>query len=140
MKYIAEGTEERLKSELKRLQSIFNRGLGFSLVYLPNQIRCGKDGKILSGEVQGPCILIYEEREDLAMSVLYHEFIEACYIVPLMKQCYGVMKYQEKVIAMQKELIHQLLMDHKEETVDGLSIPLGKLMSGVPAEGLYQHP
>ena len=128
MKHIAEGTAERLKAELKRLQSVFGRGLGFSLVYLPDQVRYGKDGKVLSGEVQGPCILIYEEREDLAMSVLYHEFIEACYIVPLMKKCYGVMKYQETVIAMQKEEIHKLLMDHKEETVDGLSIPIARMM------------
>ena len=33
------------------------------------------------------------------------------------------------------KVIHKLLMGKKEDTVNGMSIPLGKLMSGAPVEG-----
>lgn len=121
--------KKRLQAELKKLQSMFNRGHGLSLVYLPGEIRHGENGGVLSGEVQNGIILIYEDREELAIATLHHEYIEACFIVPLMRDCYRVMQHQRKVIADKDELIHQLLMGKKEETVDALSIPISKLMA-----------
>ena len=63
--------------------------------------------------MQGTVILLYDDREEHAVATLYHEYIEACFIVPLMRECYEVMKHQHTVIAMQKELIHKLLMGKK---------------------------
>ena len=120
--------KQRLKNELKKLQSMFNRGHGLSLVYLPGEIRHGENGGLLSGEVQNGIILIYESKEDIAVETLAHEFVEAAFIVPLMRDCYDVMKHQQTVIAMQKELIHKFLMGKKESAVDGLSIPIAKML------------
>ena len=118
----------RLKNELKKLQSMFNRGLGLSLVYLPGQIRHGENGGLLSGEVQNGIILIYESREDIAVETLAHEFVEACFIVPLVKDFYTVMQHMRKTLLEKDEVIHKLLMGKKEDTVNGLSIPITKLM------------
>ena len=107
---------------------MFNRGYDLTVVHLPGKIRYGENGGLLGGEVQGSVILIYEDRENLAVSTLCHEYIEAVFIVPLMRDCYDVMKHQQTVIAMQKELIHKFLMGKKEAAVDGLSIPIAKLL------------
>ena len=120
-------TKEKLKSELRRLQSIFNKGYGLKLVYLPGKLRTGENGGLLHGEVQNGTILLYDVDENLAIQTLHHEFIESCFIYLLMKDCYRMMKHQQTVIAMQKELIHKLLMREKEEVVNGLSITIGKL-------------
>ena len=124
-----------LQAELKRLQSIFGRGHSFSIVYLPDKIRYGQNGGVLCGEVQNKCILIYESKEAAAVQTLYHEFIEAIFIVPMVKHCYEVMQHQRKML-MQKEqmliekdeIIHQMLMQLKENTVDGISMPLSKVL------------
>ena len=47
--HIAEGTKERLKTELKRLQSMFGKGYSFSVVYLPDRIAYSQNGKLLRG-------------------------------------------------------------------------------------------
>ena len=120
--------KQRLKDELKKLQSMFNRGHGLSLVYLPGKMRHGENGGLLHGEVQNGIILLYDSDENLAVQTLHHEYIEAMFIVPLMRDWYDVMKHQQTVIAMQKELIHKFLMKGKEETVNGLSNPICKLM------------
>ena len=120
--------KQRLKDELKKLQSMFNLGYDLTVVHLPGKIRYGENGGLLHGEVKGSVILIYEDREDQAIETLCHEYIEACIIYPLMRDCYSVMKHQQTVIAMQKDLIHKFLMSKKEAAVDALSVPISKLM------------
>lgn len=122
--------QERLEAELDRLKSMFHRGHSLTVRHLPGKIRYSENNKPLVGEVNGHFILIYEDIEERALDTLVHEFIEACFIVPLMKDCYEVMKHQQTVIAMQKELIHKFLMKGKEATVDGLSIPIAKMLEG----------
>ena len=127
--------KQRLKNELKKLQSMFNRGYDLTVTYLPDNIRYSKNGKLLHGEVQGSCILIYDAKPEAAVQTLYHEFIEAIFIVPMVKHCYEVMQHQRKML-MQKEqmliekdeIIHKMLMQLKENTVDGISMPLSKVL------------
>ncbi|MCK5560160.1 MAG: hypothetical protein KAJ51_06185 [Thermoplasmata archaeon] len=128
--------EERLKEELKRLQNIFNAGHSLTVKHLPNKIRYNKLGKTLCGECQGNIILIYEPEEEASMNVLYHEYIEAIFIVPLVKKYYEVLHnqqkmlaYKDKMLAEKDEVIHQLLMQFKEDTVEALSNQIRKLAS-----------
>ena len=116
--------QTRLEAELDRLKSMFQRGHHLKLVTLPGKLRYGVNGGLLSGEVQNGTIIIYEAEEGSALQTLYHEFIEAVFIYPLVRDCYDVLKYQQTVIAMQKEVIHKFLMGRKEDTVNGISKPL----------------
>jgi len=82
--------------------------------------------------------LIYEDKEDKAITTLYHEFIEFCFVFPLTQKFYEVMQYQRKMLAQKEqmlilkdEVINKLLMHVKEQTVDSLSIPICKLMKDV---------
>lgn len=43
-------TKKRLQAELKRLQSMFNRAHGLSLVYLPGKIRYSENCRPYVGE------------------------------------------------------------------------------------------
>ena len=122
--------KKRLQAELKRLQSIFGRGHSLSVVHLPDRIAYGQNGGILRGEVQNNGILIYESKEEAAIQTLYHEFIEAVYIVPMVKHCYEVMQAQQKMLMVKDEIIHKLLMQVKENTVDGIAMPLAKMLEG----------
>lgn len=131
---------ERLKAELDRLKSLFQRGHSLTVRHLPGQLRHSPDGKRLCGEVQkeSKTILIYEAVLDKAIPVLYHEFIEFCFIYPLEREFYEVLQYQremlaqkEQMLVLKDEVINKLLMHVKEQTVDGLSIPVGKLMGDV---------
>ena len=131
---IKEGTAERLKTELKKLQSVFGRGYNFSAVHLPERKVYGEHQKLLRGEVQNSVIIIYDHNEEAAVQTLYHEFIEAIFIVPALRQCYRVMQHQKKML-MQKEqmlmekdeIIHELLMELKENVVDGIAMPMSRL-------------
>ena len=125
--------EERLKEELKRLQNIFSAGHLLSVKYLPNEIRYNHSGKPLSGECQGNIILIYEPEEEASMKILYHEYIEAIFVVPLVKKYYKVLHNQQKMLAEKDEVIHQLLMESKEETVEALRNPIKKLVYEKPS-------
>ena len=116
--------QTRLEAELDRLKSIYRRGHNYTVRALPGQIRHGDNGGLLSGEVQNGTILIYESREDIAIHTLHHEYIEALFIVPLMKDCYLVMQHLRKTILEKDEIIHKLLMGKKEETVNGLSVAM----------------
>ena len=122
--------KKRLQAELRRLQTIFGRGHSLSVVYLPDRITYGQNGGILRGEVQNNGILIYESKEEAAIQTLYHEFIEAVYIVPMVKHCYEVMQAQQKMLMVKDEIIHKLLMQVKENTVDGIAMPLAKMLEG----------
>jgi len=124
------GLLEQLREELQRLKILFDKGHSLSVVHLPGEIRYS-EGVVLSGEVQGDIILIYESTEEKAISTLYHEFIEAVLIVPLVKQCYKVMHHQQKMLAEKDEIIHRLLMQSKESVVDGLSIPIRKMVESI---------
>ena len=83
-------------------------------------------------------ILNYEDKEDKAITTLYHDFIEFCFIFPFVRDFYEVMQYQremlaqkEQMLVLKDEVINKLLMHVKEQTVNGLSIPIGKLMEDV---------
>ena len=86
-----------LESELQRLKDMFHRGHDLTVRHLPGQIRTGENGGVLAGEVQNMMILIYEDIEDKAISTLYHEFVEACFIVPLTRNFYRVINHLQKV-------------------------------------------
>jgi hypothetical protein len=131
-----DSTELKLKEELRRLQHIFNAGHSLSLKYLPDKLRINKSGKTLAGECQGNIILIYEPKEEASINVLYHEYIEAIFIVPLVRKYYEVLHnqqqmlvYKDKMLSEKDELIHKLLMQCKEDTVESLCNPIRKLSS-----------
>ena len=113
--------QTRLEAELDRLKSIYRRGHNYTVRALPGQIRHGENGGLLSGEVQNGIILIYESKDDIAVHTLHHEYVEALFIVPLMKDCYTVMQQLRKTIQEKDEIIHKLLMGKKEDTVNELS-------------------
>ncbi len=128
--------EIKLNEELKRLQHVFNAGHSLSVKHLPNKIRYNKSGKLLSGECQSNIILIFESRDEASIRVLYHEYVEAIFIVPLVRKYYEVLHnqqkmlaYKDKMLADKDEVIHQLLMKSKEETVEALCNPIRKLTS-----------
>jgi len=123
--------KQRLKDELKRLQAAFNKGHNLTVTFFPDTIRYSPNGKPLCGEVQGTVILIYESKEEAAVQTLFHEYVEAIYyVVPMLKHCYEVMEHQQKMLMVKDEIINKLLMQVKEDVVDSLAIPIGKLMKG----------
>jgi len=117
---VAGELQKRLEAELEPFKSIYRRGYNYTVRALPDQIRHGENGGLLSGEVQNGIILIYESREDIAIHTLHYEYIEALFIVPLMRDCYTVMQHLRKTIQEKDEIIYKLLMGKKEETVNGL--------------------
>ena len=127
--------KQRLKDELKKLQSNFNKGYDLTVTFLPDTIRYSQNGKPLAGEVRGTVILIYESKEEAAIQTLFHEFVEAVFVAPLLKHCYSIMhdqqemlKQKENMLIVKNEIIHKLLMQLKENVVDSLAIPLSRLM------------
>jgi hypothetical protein len=62
--------KKRLKEELKSLQQKFNAGQELSLKYLPNEVRYSQFGNILSVEVDGNGILIYDDKLEKAITPL----------------------------------------------------------------------
>jgi len=94
---------------------------------LPGQIRHGENGGLLSGKVQNGIILIYESKEEISIQTLHHEYIEALFIVPSMRDCYLMMQHLRKTIQEKDEVIHKLLMGKKEETVEGILYGLSNL-------------
>ncbi len=127
----------KLNEELKHLQYVFNAGHSLHVRHLPDKIRYNQSGKILAGECQGNIILIYESDEEACKRTLYHEYIEAIFIVPLVKKYYEVLHNQQKMLAYKDkmlvekdEVIHQLLMHSKEATVEALCNPIRKMVSG----------
>ena len=128
--------QERLEAELTRLKSMFHRGHSLTVRHLPGKIRYSENGKVLAGEVQGTCILLYESKEEAVVQTLFHEYVEAIYVVPMLKHCYDIMKHQqemlkqkEQMLMVKDEIIHKLLMQVKENVVDSLSIPICKMMN-----------
>jgi hypothetical protein len=104
--------------------------------YLPDKIRYNKSGKPLAGECQANIIIIYESEVEASIRVLHHEYIEATFIVPFLRKYYEVLHnqqkmlaYKDKMLAEKDELIHKLLMQCKEETVEALCNPIRKLSS-----------
>jgi hypothetical protein len=110
--------EETLKKELKKLQKMFDACHELTLKYLPGEIRYSQNGKPLSGEVSGNVILIYEDKEDKALSTLYHEFVEYL-ITPLIGRYLDVINYQNKIIS-------KFLSDKKEEIVERFAKTLNR--------------
>ena len=110
-----------LENELNRLKEVFQSGYELSVKHLPDEVRVNDRGRVLSGEVQGNLIIIYESEKNKAQSTLYHEFIEYCFIVPLMRDYMRVIRHQDKVIK-------DLLLSRKEQTVESLTYPVIELL------------
>lgn len=105
--------EKKLKEELKFLQNKFHKGYELTLKYLPWEIRYSQNDKPLSGEVNGNIILIYDDKEEIAISTLHHEYIE--YLLnPLIKDYLDIINHQNK-------LLTQLLCKRKEDVVERLT-------------------
>ena len=64
------------------------------------------------------------EWEDFNIQTMHHEYMEALFIVLLMKGCYLVMHHLRRDILGKNEVIHKLLMGKKEEGVNGLSVAM----------------
>lgn len=111
-----EKIEQRLKEELLHLQNRFGKGFGLSVRHLPNKVRYNENGRVLSGEINGDLVLIYEDKLDKALLTLNHEFIEYL-IIPLIRGYLDVINYQNKIIT-------KLLCDRKETLVESLIRPL----------------
>lgn len=105
--------EKKLNEELIFLQNKFNKGHELVLKYLPGEIRYSQNDKPLSGEVNGNLILIYDDKEDRAISTLQHEFIEYL-LTPLIKDYLNIINNQNK-------LLTQLLCKRKEDVVERLT-------------------
>lgn len=58
--------------ELERLKRLSGLGLDLNLVWAPDP------RGVLSGEVKGSTLYIYEESEEEAKAVLRHEFLDFC--------------------------------------------------------------
>ena len=110
-----------LERELKRLKDVFQRGHNLTVKHLPDKVRVNDRGRVLSGEVQGNLIIIYESELYKAISTLYHEVVEYCFIIPLVKDYTRVINHQEQVI-------RELLISRKENTVEALTYPLIELL------------
>ena len=63
-------TFDKLERELERLKRKLKAGYELTLKWLPNE-NC-----IVSGEVRGTCIHIYELDEEKARETLKHEFLD----------------------------------------------------------------
>ena len=120
-----------MEAELERLKTIFHRGHSLTVQHLPDSIGYSQNGKALSGEVNGLVILIYEGNLDLPLQTLRHEFIEYCFITPLMKKFYTILHHQQLILAQKDEIMHKLLMESQENVVDSIAISLEKMVKDV---------
>jgi len=62
--------QKKLEVELERLKRILQMGYELKVRWIPN------GSEKLSGEVRGDFILIYEEKEEVAIENLKHEFLD----------------------------------------------------------------
>jgi hypothetical protein len=69
--------------------------------------------KVVSGEVKGDCILIYDEDEEVALETLKHEFVD--YALSRMVEPYK--EFVNQLVA----LINNMAYERKEELVDALT-------------------
>ncbi len=104
----------RLEDELENMKTTSNQGLELKVLWLPS-----KEG-LLSGEVKGNTIYIYEENREEALEVLKHEFID--YLVtsaidPYRQIMNSLVKTTNRLAYLQKEKIVEslkaLLNDNK---------------------------
>lgn len=65
-------TQAGLKMELERLKHLSGLGLDLKVVWEPSQ------DKLLSGEIRGGSIFIYEVSLKKAVEILRHEFLDYC--------------------------------------------------------------
>ena len=68
--------KSRLKEELERLKGLFGLGLELRVVWMPGGLKRSVDGNLLSGEVRGNVIIIYDSELEAALETLKHEFLD----------------------------------------------------------------
>lgn len=81
-------TLRRLESEFGRLKNLLGLGYELKLKWLPKNVRNSR-GKLISGEVVGGTVYIYEEDGATAVATLQHEFVD--YAVSLAVEPYKEM-------------------------------------------------
>jgi len=123
MRYMVEKVITKLENELKRLKDIFQRGYELSIKHRPDEVRVNDRGRVLSGEVQGTMIIIYESKLNKARATLFHEFVEAEIITPMR------MDYL-RVIHNQNRTIQELLNSRKEDVVEAIAEPMLRALKG----------
>ena len=68
--------KSRLEEELERLKGMFGLGLELRVVWMPGGLKRSVDGNLLSGEVRGNVIIIYDSELEAALETLKHEFLD----------------------------------------------------------------
>jgi len=68
--------KSRLEEELERLKGLFGLGLELRVVWMPGGLKRSVDGNLLSGEVRGNVIIIYDSELEAALETLKHEFLD----------------------------------------------------------------
>jgi len=108
-------TRARLEYELEAMKRISKQGLELEVQWFPRE-----DG-LLSGEVKGDVIYIYESDEQKALDVLEHEFVD--YLVtlaidPLKLMINSLLKLVNRMAYLNKEksveAIRTLLKERRE--------------------------
>lgn len=99
--------QERLEAELERLQAFSGLGAGLEVIWVP----CNRN--VLSGEVKGNSIYIYDEDEQKALETLWHEFIDYC----VSKAIEPYKEVTNKLIA----LINEEAYKRKEQVVEAIT-------------------
>lgn len=64
------GFQKEFETELERLKKILKLGYELKVRWIPNS-----NSKI-SGEVRGDCIYVYDEKREVALETLKHEFVD----------------------------------------------------------------
>jgi hypothetical protein len=111
--------ETRLIEELSRLQRLFSTGYRLTLKYIPSRLRCLQNGTIISGEVKGERILIYEKDEENAISTLRHEFLDYT-ITQAIKPYQNICNIQRTIINTIFKHLEDYAYSEKEKVVDQL--------------------
>ncbi len=70
-----EGTQRKLELELERLKRLLDLGYELKLKWSPKDVRNSR-GKLISGEVVGGTVYIYEKDEAAAVATLQHEMVD----------------------------------------------------------------
>jgi len=115
--------DAKLHKELNRLKELFDFCHELTVKYRPDDVRYSQNNNIISGEVNGTIILIYEPDENMAIATLHHEFIE--YLLNSYFNDYiDVINEQNKFLLEslnnQKKLLNKFFYKRREELVERL--------------------
>lgn len=104
---MTKSTQGNLESELKRLQMLTGLGISLKVIWEP------RNRSVLSGEVKGDSIYVYEEDEKRALETLWHEFLDYC----VSKAIEPYREVTNKLIA----LINEEAYKRKEQVVEAIT-------------------